>query len=60
MHTHMILPWTPVSFEPRKKPAKPRKAFDTGEPEQTDVPQSRRRPESDLDEPEYQKTDILA
>jgi hypothetical protein len=61
MHIHYIPQWLPASFEPVKKPIKPRKYFHSEEPAETETDTRIPRPSDILDEdlPEP-RTDILA
>jgi hypothetical protein len=61
MRIHYSPQWIPASFEPTKKPAKPRKHFHTEETPTTEADIGPPRP-SDIqdDDPEGHHTDILA
>ena len=61
MRIHYIPQWLPASFEPVKKPIKPRKYFHSEEASEPDANTGSPRPADILDEDlDGQHTDILA
>jgi hypothetical protein len=61
MRIHYIPQWLPASFEPVKKPIKPRKYFHSEEAAETQANTGSPRPSDILgDDPNEQHTDILA
>ena len=61
MRVHYMPQWLPASFEPVKKPVKPRKYFHSEEAAETEAGTKSPRPSDILDEDlDDQHTDILA
>jgi len=62
MRIHYVPPWTPISFEPARKPVKPRKYFHSDDTAKTggSAPSASRLSDIMNEESEEQRTDILA